>query len=358
MRAGLGWLAGSAAIVLAVTSAEAAKLEFRGAWSAGASYAVGDTVTSGNALYIARAANRNAAPSPASRVWTLAGRSGMDWRGAWTAAARYATGAVVRFDGQTFVSLIDANQNRSPATEAAAWALLGGASGTVASGAGAPPAAQGAVGDYWIDTAAQRVYGPKTASGWPGAATSLVGPQGPTGENGARGATGAVGLIGETGPRGLRGPTGPVGAQGPQGITGAVGPQGPQGAQGPVGPTGPAFAAFNADFTAVYADFSKPSGLVSASYEFPTAFAVGSRALVFLTATLAPNSGGSCKLEAMRFSTVIGSINVAQGTTATTTSGAFLGTGLSGDYWTLRISASDPQDDCRFSRATMQIVPN
>jgi hypothetical protein len=48
----------------------------------------------------------------------------------------------------------------------------------VRSGAGAPAAGLGVVGDFYIDTTAEAIYGPKTAGGW-GAATSLIGPPGP-----------------------------------------------------------------------------------------------------------------------------------------------------------------------------------
>lgn len=62
-----------------------------------------------------------------------------------------------------------------------------GASGTaVLHGAGAPPAAIGQQGDFYIDTAANAIYGPKSEVGW-GAGTSLIGPQGVPGGDGAAG---------------------------------------------------------------------------------------------------------------------------------------------------------------------------
>jgi hypothetical protein len=54
---------------------------------------------------------------------------------------------------------------------------------TLLSAAGAPDAALGAEGDFYIDTAATEIYGPKSASGW-GDATDLVGPAGPQGPQG------------------------------------------------------------------------------------------------------------------------------------------------------------------------------
>jgi len=52
---------------------------------------------------------------------------------------------------------------------------------TVRNGTGVPSAGLGVDGDFYIDTAADAIYGPKTAGAW-GSATSLVGPQGPEGD--------------------------------------------------------------------------------------------------------------------------------------------------------------------------------
>ena len=79
---------------------------------------------------------------------------------------------------------------------------------TLRNGAGAPASSLGNNGDFYINTTAHSLYGPKASGTW-GLATSLVGPQGATG------ATGPVGPKGETG------------AQGPQGIQGVQGPAGP-----------------------------------------------------------------------------------------------------------------------------------
>lgn len=48
---------------------------------------------------------------------------------------------------------------------------------TVITGAGAPGATTGSVGDMYIDTTAWNIYGPKAAGGW-GTAQSLIGPPG------------------------------------------------------------------------------------------------------------------------------------------------------------------------------------
>jgi hypothetical protein len=81
---------------------------------------------------------------------------------------------------------------------------------TVLHGAGAPAAALGSDGDFYLDTAANAIYGPKTAGAW-GSATSLVGPQG------AKGDTGAQGIQGIQGPQGDKGDPGAQGNQGERG---------------------------------------------------------------------------------------------------------------------------------------------
>lgn len=60
---------------------------------------------------------------------------------------------------------------------------------TILSGEGAPGAALGAIGDFYIDTAAAEIYGPKREDGW-GPATALKGPKGDTGAAGSTGADG------------------------------------------------------------------------------------------------------------------------------------------------------------------------
>jgi hypothetical protein len=104
--------------------------------------------------------------------------------------------------------------------------IIGADGKTVLNGAGDPVTtyAAGTVGDFFLDTANNKIYGPKTGSDWVGiTGVSLVGPQGATGPAGAQG---------------LKGDTGATGAQGPKGDTGATGLQGPGGATGTTGPTG------------------------------------------------------------------------------------------------------------------------
>jgi hypothetical protein len=64
---------------------------------------------------------------------------------------------------------------------------------TVLNGSGAPSPGEGVDGDFYIDTAASDLYGPKAGS-WP-TATSLIGPTGATGATGDAGATGTRGSL-------------------------------------------------------------------------------------------------------------------------------------------------------------------
>ena len=60
-----------------------------------------------------------------------------------------------------------------------------GASGRSVFNAGGPPSsATGSDGDFYIDTNAHVIYGPKAGGVWPATGTSLIGPQGAAGTNG------------------------------------------------------------------------------------------------------------------------------------------------------------------------------
>jgi hypothetical protein len=153
---------------------------------------------------------------------------------------------------------------------------IAGASGnTVLNGTGAPDNLVGSDGDFYIDTAADEIYGPKASGSWPGTGTSLVGATGATGAAGATGATGAAGATGATGAAGAAGNTVLSGTGAPSSGTGSngdfyidttaeviYGPKaagawpgsgtslvGPTGATGATGATGPAGSAGGAALT-------------------------------------------------------------------------------------------------------------
>jgi len=80
---------------------------------------------------------------------------------------------------------------QGPQGPAGADGAAGADGKTVLNGAGAPGAGLGVDGDFYIDTSADTIYGPKTAGVW-GSATSLIGPQGEQGEPGEDGADGVA----------------------------------------------------------------------------------------------------------------------------------------------------------------------
>jgi hypothetical protein len=82
----------------------------------------------------------------------------------------------------------------------------------VRSGSGAPSAGLGVDGDFYIDTAADTIYGPKASGSW-GSPTTLVGPIGPAGATGATGATGPAVPLSTSAPQPL-GATASVGSTG------------------------------------------------------------------------------------------------------------------------------------------------
>ena len=104
-----------------------------------------------------------------------------------------------------------AEGQQGPAGAAGATGATGatgpaGADGkTVLNGTSAPSSGTGVNGDFFINTTASIIYGPKAGGAWP-AGVSLVGPAG---------ATGATGPAGPTGPTGATGPAGVVAATAP-----------------------------------------------------------------------------------------------------------------------------------------------
>lgn len=86
----------------------------------------------------------------------------------------------------------------------------GPAGNGVLSGTGAPAAGLGRDGDFYLDLAQARLYGPKAGGVWPAAGVPLTGAPGATGPQGP---TGPVGADGDVGPQGPQGPAGPASVQ-------------------------------------------------------------------------------------------------------------------------------------------------
>ena len=97
------------------------------------------------------------------------------------------------------------------ATGATGVAGVVGADGkTVRNGTSDPVSGTGVDGDFYINTAANTLFGPKANGAWP-SGVSLIGPTGATGPQGIQGATGATGAAGPRGDTGATGPQGPIG---------------------------------------------------------------------------------------------------------------------------------------------------
>ncbi|MCK0203532.1 collagen-like protein [Ornithobacterium rhinotracheale] len=133
-------------------------------------------------------------------------------------------------------------ENKSNSLNGGTWKAMGAGASikgedgkSLLSGTTAPNTSTGKVGDFYINTTTNQIYGPKTSSSW-GNPTSLIGPRGATGATGARGPQGVAGPAGPVGPKGDKGEKGDAG---PRGLTGVQGPQGPRGVAGPVGAQGP-----------------------------------------------------------------------------------------------------------------------
>lgn len=163
-------------------------------------------------------------------IVSLANAANMNYIGDWSSTSTYPVGNVVIYNKAIYYSLKSSrsspNKSKIPDQQPLWWKQLGTVGNTVHSGTTAPISSIGNVGDFYIDTANNTMYGPKTASGWPITNISLVGPQGPQGLKGDTGPEGPIGLTGATGSTGPRGATGLQGIQGINGVKGDAGPAG------------------------------------------------------------------------------------------------------------------------------------
>lgn len=93
--------------------------------------------------------------------------------------------------------------------------------GVIWNGSGDPSSAPdfGNYGDFYIDVATWKIYGPKSSTGW-GTGVDMIGG---TGIQGPQGATGPIGPQGPQGPKGDKGDTGPAGPTGSSGANGTNG---------------------------------------------------------------------------------------------------------------------------------------
>lgn len=159
----------------------------------------------------------------------------MNYLGTWSNTTTYTTGSVIVYNKGIFYSLKSTNsapnRNFIPSSNPTWWAPVGTVGNTILSGVVNPTSPTlGQVGDYYINTMTNRIFGPKTANGWSASGVSLVGPKGDTGAQGLQGPQGIQGVAGATGPAGA---TGSAGATGPAGAQGAAGPAGATGSPPP-----------------------------------------------------------------------------------------------------------------------------
>jgi hypothetical protein len=75
-------------------------------------------------------------PAGATGATGATGPKGLQWRGAWNSATVYATDDAVSDNGSSYISLIDANQNVQPGTNAAAWSILAESASLIGEAAG------------------------------------------------------------------------------------------------------------------------------------------------------------------------------------------------------------------------------
>ena len=180
---------------------------------------------------------------------------GLSYQGSYGAGNNYSAGAVVTYQGSSYVSLVAANHGNTPPLSTGQWGLL----------AQAQPGATGPAGPSGVPGTAgiQGITGPAGPQG-PGGAAGIAGPRGlpglvyqgtysattnyASGDVVVWGGASYVSLLnanhGSTpdgspaawGPLTQQGPSGP---QGLQGVVGAAGPQGPPGSVGPPGERGP-----------------------------------------------------------------------------------------------------------------------
>lgn len=110
---------------------------------------------------------------------------------------------------------------------------------TIISGNGHPADDIGLDGDYFNDTNAKVLYGPKASGAWETYGISYIGVKGSDGSIGPPGPPGPTGA--DSTVPGPKGDQGDIGRPGPQGAASTVpGPKGDQGNIGPAGPAGPA----------------------------------------------------------------------------------------------------------------------
>jgi hypothetical protein len=160
------------------------------------------------------------------------------WRGSYTPGSVYEVGDAISSGSNTWICRVT-HQATGPFTSRNWNATSSEAARTAevvpyalhALNASSTPGPQGPAGPTGLQ-GLQGLQGPAGATG-------PAGPKGDKGDKGDAGPTGATGPQGPAGLTGATGATGPKGDKGDPGAIGPIGPTGPIGATGPTGPTGP-----------------------------------------------------------------------------------------------------------------------
>lgn len=90
---------------------------------------------------------------------------GINWKGFWSSSTAYVSGDAVSYGGSSYIATAASSDKPPPA--AGRWSLLAlegpaGADGnTILHGAGRPADSLGKRGDFYLDTTAHLLYGPK-----------------------------------------------------------------------------------------------------------------------------------------------------------------------------------------------------
>lgn len=137
------------------------------AWQTGTAYTITPTisvVTHGGSSYACTSAHTSGASTEPG--------VGASWQTKWALMAAKGDAGADGADGA------DGATGATGSTGATGAAGAAGADGkTILNGSGAPGAGLGVNGDFYLDTAANAIYGPKTGGAW-GSGTSLIGPAG------------------------------------------------------------------------------------------------------------------------------------------------------------------------------------
>jgi len=95
--------------------------QFEDSWNSGANYQIGDTVTYGGYIYVAKTNNTNSQPTSNPADWDVF-TTGFKFQGEWSVLTDYKVGDVIRLSGNTYVATSDNTGNEPP--NGTYWSLL------------------------------------------------------------------------------------------------------------------------------------------------------------------------------------------------------------------------------------------